>query len=66
MEVVLLSVINSNIFKLLNSTIFMLICSQEKPCCFLPEVSFVLFIGVGYTQGYEFKHKCSCLSSHLP
>jgi hypothetical protein len=35
------------------------------PYCFIPEVSLVLFIGVGYIQGCEFKHKFSSLSSHL-
>lgn len=34
-------------------------------CCFIPEVLHVLFIGVGYIQGCEFKHKFSYLSSHL-
>jgi len=42
----------------------MLICNRQMPC-FIPDVSLVLFIGVGYIRGCEFKHKFSCLSSHL-
>jgi len=61
----LLSIINLGVFKLLNNTVFMLIGSRQMPCCFIPKVSLMLFIGLGYIQDCEFKHRFSCLSSHL-